>query len=145
MTSGTQPLGNGLITPQRGKESGVSSTLHTRMDSQSYMVNRPMSKEFFERFDIKIGKQFIGNKVAGSLNKTTFDWYYKCHTSDSLRTLLKNCFFKNPSSASSFSITECRKIKTLLRNRIANARARPKPNLKALKESSTQVLSLYNA
>ncbi len=69
--------------------------------------------------------------MAGPINRLTFDRYYKRHT---FRTILKDCFYKDLSSASAFSITECRKIELQLRNRIANARARSRQGPKSVKE-----------
>ncbi len=106
--------------------SGVPTSLFEQMDSQSYVVNRPLSKKFFEKCNRKIGKQCIRNKMAGPLNMTAFDWFHNYYSSDAQRTLLKYCFFKYPSSASSFSITECRRIKMRLKNIILIARTTSK-------------------
>jgi len=84
--------------------SGSPVRLYTRLLDNSYVIHRPDRIRFFSSSHTKIGDQSFENKVVTITSMLDFDWHFNPPSKDSLRIRLKNCLFKFPSSAVSFSV-----------------------------------------
>ncbi len=80
--------------------------LFDRLDAQSFRTSRPQLVKFFDASKLKIGLQSFANKSSVVSTRLNFDWFFTQHSDDSMRVNLKNAFFKFPSSASDFLITD---------------------------------------
>jgi len=99
-------------------------SLYNRLDGHAFSTNRPTIKKFYSANRTKLGFQMFENKSSVVSGKLKFDWHYTNHSSDSIRNELKQCLFRFPSSALSFSVPECVKIERRLRQQIGTAKAR---------------------
>lgn len=76
-------------------------TLFDPLESQSYLIKRPLSVHFFDTSNSRIGRQCFHNRAAAISSKLTFDWHFQDLSNDKIRSSLKQCLFKYQTSAAS--------------------------------------------
>ncbi len=99
--------------------------LFSRLESQSYRLNRPLRIKFFDKSLTKVGRQSFANKVSFSSSSLNFDWFHEQLSADLVRIKLKNNLFRYPSVTPNYVSDELVRQLQRHHNRIKRLRHHP--------------------